>query len=94
MEVLKRLSSQFETPILCDLCEVIFHVDSQELEEMIFGIIALIKERLGISPSNLHQNIWLGLLENNFNRNGGKFKLEDIVLIVMKSIPSQEETFS
>ena len=94
MEVLKRLSSQFETPTLCDLCEVIFHVDSQELEEMILGIITLIKERLGISPSILHQNIWLGLLENNFNRNGGKFKLEDIVLIVMKSIPSQEENFS
>ena len=48
MEVLKRLSSQFETSTLCDLCEVIFHVDSQELEEMIFGIITLINGRLGI----------------------------------------------
>ena len=76
-EILKRLSSQFETTTLCDLFQVVFQTDSQELGEMILGIIALIKERLSISTSNLHQTIWLGLLDNYFSRGGGVFRLED-----------------
>ena len=90
-EILKRLSSQFETTTLCDLFQVVFQTDSQELGEMTLGIIALIKERLSISTSNLHQTIWLGLLDNYFSRGGGVFRLEDVVVIAMKSIPLQEE---
>ena len=93
MEILKRLSSQFETTTLCDLFEVMFKTDSRELEEIILGIIALIKERLRISPSNLIQTIWLGLLENYFSRGRGVFRLEDVIVITMKSIPSQEENY-
>ena len=93
VEVLKRLSSQFEASTLCRIFEVVFQIDPKELGEMILGIITLIRERLGVSTAKLHQTIWLGLLENNFNRNGGKFKLEDIVLIAVESIPSQEGNY-
>ena len=90
-EILKRLSSQFETTTLCGLFEVVFQTDSHELGEIILGIIALIKERLSISTLNLHQTIWLGLLENYFGRGGRVFRLEDVVVIAMKSISLQEE---